>query len=123
MSKKIESRTPKRTKTPTKRTAKPAAKPAKMPTADKLLRLKQAEQRAVIAYRDAVYDLHPNLSLAMRLRDHAGKLSLAVREIVSPGPDHAGFTRAARSVGDIARLLEHEAQGVERDVLRSGVQS
>lgn len=120
MAKKIESRTKKTTKRAPKRTAKPAKKTT---TTDKLARLKAAEQRAVIAYRDGLYDLHPNLSLARRLRDLAAKLTVGVRELVSPGPDHGGIMRGTQAAADVAGKLEHEAKWVERDVLKGEVAS
>ena len=110
----------KKTPKSTKRAAKPAKK---TPTADKLARLKAAEQRAAIAYRDGLYDLHPNLSLARRLRDLAAKLTVGVRELVSPGPDHAGIMRGTQAAAEVARKLEHEALWVERDVLKGEVAS
>lgn len=113
-----------KSKTPTKRAPKRTTKPAKKTTTTgKLLRLKETEQRAALAYRDALYDLHPNLSLARRLRDLSAKLTVGVRELVSPGPDHGGIMRGMQAAADVARDLEAEAKWVERDVLQSEVAS
>ncbi|MBE7480261.1 MAG: hypothetical protein HS104_09795 [Polyangiaceae bacterium] len=113
-----------RTKTPTKRAPKRTAKrtPKTTTTAD-LLRLKAAEKRARDAYRSAAYDCDPNLSRAIRIREDATSLALAVRDIVSPGPDSGGLMRAMQCVADVARRLEFTARDIERDVFRSEVAS
>lgn len=116
MAKKIESRTKKSTKRAPKRTTK-------TPTPADLLRLKAAEKRAGDAYRSAAYDCDPNLPRAIRLREDATSLALAVRDIVSPGPDSGGLMRAMQRVADVARRLEFTATDIERDVFRSEVAS
>lgn len=78
-------------------------------------RKNQAVKKAEEAAHEAAYDCDPRLELAIRVKRDAALLLIAVRDIVSPGPDGGGLARAMGSVALVSKRMERMAEDLEHD--------
>lgn len=110
MSTKKIARTPKNTKT---------RRNERRVTLADVKRKNQATEKAEAAAKEAAYECDPRLELAIRVKRDAALLVVAVRDIVSPGPDGGGLARAMGSVARVSKRLESISAELERDVERA----
>lgn len=102
-------------KTPSTKTRRPEPRVTLADVERKIQAVKKAEEAADAA----AYDCDPRLELAIRVKRDAALLLIAVRDIVSPGPDGGGLARAMGSVALVSKRLESIAVELERDVARA----